>query len=463
MIPEYVRQQAKCELARRSLYEYCKLKYPEFYKEDRLYLKQMSEEIQSFLNQDEDKFLIINIPPRHGKSYTIKNTVEWLFGTNQKLKVMTGSYNETLSGMFAKQVRDTIQELKVSDNLVYSDVFPNTKLKQGEASASMWALEGSKETNYLATSPTGTHTGFGANILIIDDLIRSAEEAYNQLALEKQWIWFNNTMLQRLEGNYKVIIIMTRWAEMDLAGRIQRNFDNVRVIKFPAIQDGKMLCEEILSYKDYMLKTKEMNIDIVEANYNQNTIDIKGKLYTSLKTYTELPNIKITKAYTDTADEGTDFLCSVVYGVMNNEAYVIDIQFTDKGMEITEEETAQLFINNNVNLAKIESNNGGRGFARNVDRLLKEKYNYNKTIIKPFTQSGNKEARILASSNWVMEHVYFPHNWRDRFPEFYKHITSYQKKGKNIHDDGPDVLAGIYDDITNNEPNKIIVSNTRIM
>lgn len=461
MIPEYVKQNAKCELARRSLYDYCKLRYKDFYKSDRLYLKQMCDEIQSFLNEDDKKFLVVNLPPRHGKSYTIKNTVEWLFGTNPKLKVMTGSYNETLSGTFAKQVRDTIQELKVDNILVYSDIFPFTKVKYGEASASMWALNGSAEKSYLATSPTGTATGFGANILIVDDLIKNAEEAYNENTLDKQWEWFTNTMLSRLENNWKVIIIMTRWAENDLAGRILENYKNeVKLIKFPVIEDGKMLCNEILTYEDYLLKTKEMNIEIVEANYNQKPIDVEGKLYTKLKTYTELPEIKKISNYTDTADTGKDYLCSIVYGEYNNQAYVLDILFTDKGMEITEEETANLFIKNNVNEAHIESNNGGRGFARNVDRILKEKQWY-KTIIKPFTQTANKEARILSSSAWVMENIYFPSNWRDRFPEFYKHINSYQKKGKNKHDDGADTLAGIYDKMNNKKQmtlgfNKII-------
>jgi predicted phage terminase large subunit-like protein len=419
----------------------------------------MCDEIQSFLSED-NKFLVINLPPRHGKSYTIKNTVEWLFGTNPTLKVMTGSYNETLSGTFAKQVRDTIQEIKVDDNLVYNNIFPNTKVKYGEASASMWALNGSQEKNYLATSPTGTATGFGANILIVDDLIKNAEEAYNENTLDKQWEWFTNTMLSRTEGNWKVIIIMTRWAENDLAGRILNNYDNVRLITFPVYNGSKMLCEEILSYEDYKLKTKEMNIEIVEANYNQKPIDVEGKLYTKLKTYTELPEIKKICNYTDTADTGKDYLCSVVYGEYNNQAYILDILFTDKGMEITEDQTARMFMENNVNVADIESNNGGRGFARNVQRILKEN-NWFKTIIKPFTQTGNKEARIVSSSAWVQEHIYFPNNWKDRFPEFYQHINSYQRKGKNKHDDGVDVLAGIYDKINNKKQitlgfNKII-------
>lgn len=451
MIPEEIKQKAKIELARLFLYDYCQLMNLQFYKKDRTYLKEMCDKIQEFIDQDEKKFLVINLPPRHGKSFTIQNTVEWLFGSNPTLKVMTGSYNEKLSSQFAKQVRDTIQNEKVEDTLVYNDIFPNTKIKYGEASASMWSLQGNNQKNYLATSPTGTATGFGANVVIIDDVIKNDEEAYNEDELDKQWGWLNNTMLSRLEGNWKILIIMTRWAERDLAGRVIEAFgDLVEVIKYKAVQeDGSMLCDEILSKKDFEIKTMEMNEDIIQANYNQEPIDVKGRLYGEFKVYNELPKFNQIYAYTDTADKGEDFLVTIVYGIINNEVYVIDIQYDDRSMEITEEETTDILYNNDVNIADIESNNGGRGFARNVERKLKEKYNSNKTIIRPFTQTGNKEARILASATWVTEHFYMPFNWKNKYREAYKSISTYQKKGKNKHDDIQDVMAGIYERVAN--------------
>lgn len=450
MIPEYVRRQAKIELARRHLYNYCKLTNPNFYKDSRAYLKKMCNSIEEFLNQDIKKFLIINVPPRHGKSFTSKNTVEWLFGNNPSLKVMTGSYNETLSSQFAKQVRDTIQNIKTGDKLVYNDIFTSTQVKKGEASASMWALEGSNQKNYLATSPTGTATGFGANILIIDDIIKNDEEAYNENTKEKHWTWFNNTMLSRLEGNWKVIVIMTRWATDDLAGRIIDMFgDLVEVIRFRAVQDdGTMLCEEILSKKDFDIKTQEMNEDIVQANYNQEPIDVKGRLYDKLMTWSELP--KYTKVYslTDTADKGEDYLVTLPYIVNNGDVFILDIQYNDKPMEETEDECTDILIRNEVNEAEFESNNGGRGFARNIERKLKER-GYYRAVIKTYTQTKNKEARILASASWVSNHVYFPPNWESKYKEAYKSIITFQKKGKNKHDDIEDVLAGIYERVAN--------------
>lgn len=443
MIPDYVREQAKYELARRYFWDYCKLTSPEDYRDDREFLSDMCNELQDFINSD-DRVMVINLPPRHYKTRTISKFVQWLLGNSSNYRIMTGSYNERLSSSMAKSVRDTIQE----KDGIYEKIFPNTKIKYGEASMNKWALEDSPVPNYLATSPKGTATGFGCNIMIIDDVIKNDKEAYNELLLEDIIDWFNNTMLQRIESGFKIILVMTRWVSNDLAGYILDNYENVRHITYKAIQDdGTMLCDEILSREEYEFKIKEMNKDIADANYNQICADEKGRLYKNLKTYQVSPGFGTIYAYVDTADTGDDYLCACVYGLLNKEPYILDVLFTDEGMEITEEECADLLYRNGVNLAYIESNNGGRGFARNVKRILQEKYRSNKTVIKPFTQSANKQSRILSSSYWVMEHIYFPFNWGKRWSDFYKHITRYQKKGKNAHDDGADVLAGIYDKV----------------
>lgn len=443
MIPDYVREQAKYELARRYFWDYCKLTSPEDYRDDREFLSDMCNELQDFINSD-DRVMVINLPPRHYKTRTISKFVQWLLGNSSNYRIMTGSYNERLSSSMAKSVRDTIQE----KDGIYEKIFPNTKIKYGEASMNKWALEDSPVPNYLATSPKGTATGFGCNIMIIDDVIKNDKEAYNELLLEDIIDWFNNTMLQRTESGFKIILVMTRWVSNDLAGYILDNYENVRHITYKAIQDdGTMLCDEILSREEYEFKIKEMNKDIADANYNQICADEKGRLYKNLKTYQVSPGFGTIYAYVDTADTGDDYLCACVYGLLNKEPYILDVLFTDDGMEITEEECADLLYRNGVNLAYIESNNGGRGFARNVKRILQEKYRSNKTVIKPFTQTANKQSRILSSSYWVMEHIYFPFNWGKRWSDFYKHITRYQKKGKNAHDDGADVLAGIYDKV----------------
>lgn len=448
---ELIKLEAKKELARRDFWYYCKLLgKKDFYNDKKEYLKDLCNQLQSFIDSNK-KILVINMPPRFGKSYTATLFVQWLLGRNNKLKIMTGSYNETLSSTFAKQVRDMIATEQTQGVTVYRDIFPDTKIKYGEASMNKWALEGSQVANYLATSPTGTATGFGADLIVIDDLIKNSEEAYNSNVLEKHIDWFTNTMLSRTEKGFKLIIIMTRWASNDLAGFILSNYDDVVHINYKAINnDGTPLDEGTLSLEDFEFKTKNMAKEIVYANYQQEPIDVKGRLYSSIKTYNQLPmdsnnNLLFTayKNYTDTADTGEDYLCSICYGVYNKEAYILDVLYTKEPMEITEPATAKILIENNIKEADIESNNGGRGFARAVDKHLLEKYNSNRCKVRWFHQTQNKRARILSNATWVMEHIYFPVNWADRWPEFYKAITTYQKEGKNKHDDAPDVLTGI--------------------
>lgn len=372
---------------------------------------------------------------------------------------MTGSYNETLSTSFSKMVRDSITEKKADKNkVIFSDIFPQTNIKQGDGAANLWSLE-KGNNNYLATSPTGTATGFGANIIVIDDLIKNASEANNSLNRDKQWSWFTDTMLSRLEGNdWKIIVVMTRWHSKDLAGRLishcNENKISYKQILYKAIkEDGSMLCDDILNYDSYTIKTKTMSPEIALANYQQEPIDLKGTLYKSFKTYDEIPknmfgNYKFTeiKSYCDTADTGDDYLCNIIYGVLNREAYILDVYYTKDHMEITEKEVAKRLTEFKVNNALVEGNNGGRGFARQVERNMRELGNH-KTIIRTFHQSNNKNARILSNATWVMEHIYYPSNWHNKWNEYFVSMKEYQREGKNPHDDAQDATTGVAENI----------------
>lgn len=372
---------------------------------------------------------------------------------------MTGSYNETLSTSFSKMVRDSITEKKADkDKVIFSDIFPQTNIKQGDGAANLWSLE-KGNNNYLATSPTGTATGFGANIIVIDDLIKNASEANNSLNRDKQWSWFTDTMLSRLEGNdWKIIVVMTRWHSKDLAGRLishcNENKISYKQILYKAIKDdGSMLCDDILNYESYTIKTKTMSPEIALANYQQEPIDLKGTLYKSFKTYDEIPkdmfgNYKFTeiKSYCDTADTGDDYLCNIIYGVLNREAYILDVYYTKDHMEITEKEVAKRLTEFKVNNALVEGNNGGRGFARQVERNMRGLGNH-KTIIRTFHQTNNKNARILSNATWVMEHIYYPSNWHNKWNEYFVSMKEYQREGKNTHDDAQDATTGVAENI----------------
>ena len=95
-------------------------------------------------------------------------------------------------------------------------------------------------------------------------------------------------------------------------------------------------------------------------------------------------------------------------------------------------------MRNDTRRSIIESNNGGRGFARAVGRLVP------KVRIEWFHQSGNKEARILSNSATVLHLVRMPRGWHLRWPEFYAHLTTYKRLFRaNRHDDAADAITGI--------------------
>lgn len=435
--------------AREDFFEFCRIRNPKFYQPERQYQIDLCRELQDFMVSD-DMVLVVNLPPRHGKSYTAQLFSQWVFGRRPDTKIMTGSYNETLSKTFARSVRNGISERKADrDVIVYSDIFPGVRIARGDSAARLWSIEG-QYNSYLATSPSGTATGFGASLLIIDDLIKNSYEAYNAGILDKHWSWFTDTMLSRLESGGKVIIIMTRWASGDLAGRAIDHFAGLgipcRVVKMPAEQpDGSMLCEDVLSRRDYEIKTATMSLEIASANYNQIPIDLKGCLYGEFATYDKRPEAGIGDiySYTDTADTGSDYTCSINWIVHDHKAYIINVLYTKDAMEYTEPATARMLDEDNVGLARIESNNGGRGFARSVRRHLEQDLRNYRCRVSSFTQHKNKTARILSNATRVQQHVVMPTDWRYKWPEFFEAVTKYQKEGKNAHDDAPDALTGI--------------------
>ena len=453
--------------ARQSFWAYCKLIDPKFFRDDRLYQRELANTLQGiFLGThinpatgEPYRKLMINMPPRHGKSYIITLFVQWCMGRHNETRCITVSYNDTLAARFARGVRDGIDASKIDDRFsIFADVFPGTHVKYGDASAQLWSLEG-QYFNYLGAGFGGTLTGVGCSIGIIDDPIKNNEEAFNDRVLDEQWAWYGDTFLSRIEEGGIQVVIMTRWSTKDLCGRLLESEDGHEWLVFsrPACLDdetGIMLCPSLLSYKSYKRKRRLTSPEIADANYQQQPVDIKGRLYGDLQTYDALPREEDGRmrfeqiiAYTDTADEGADFLCSIVAGVYKGEGWVLDILYTDQPMEKTEPDTAEQYHRFVVNTAYIESNNGGRGFARNVERLLWDNHSSRYTAIEWLHQGANKQARIMAGSSYIMRHLYFPADWMRRWPAYYAAMISYQRTGRNKHDDAPDATTGIVEKI----------------
>lgn len=441
--------------ARKSFYVFCKCMNSEFYRDDRPHLKLICDTLQQLyegkLHKEGKvyKKLQLSLPPGHGKSYTVQLFSMWLFGINIKNEIVSVSYNEKLSELFGKAVRDGIEEKLEGDlaHINYSDIFPETNIKYGSASKSNWSLEG-RHHSYLATSFSGTLTGMRGNVGIIDDPVKSAEVAYNDNELLNQWNWYCNTFLSRMVEGAIQILVGTRWSSKDLFGRLNEiEGEEWYVLKLAAYDKvtDTMLCPSLLSKESYLSKQKLMNADIFYANYQQQCIDVQNRLYSSFKTYKpgEEPEFEKIISYTDTADEGTDYLCQIIAGVYDKQAYVLDIYYTQDSMEITEAEAAKRLYQHNVGTAHVESNNGGRGWARSVEKIIKTIHKTRRVVIKWFHQSKNKKARILSNASNVINNLIFPENWNILYPDYYEAMTSYSRKGKNKNDDAPDCSTGL--------------------
>jgi predicted phage terminase large subunit-like protein len=453
----------RISLARESFWHYCRAVDGTFYKPTHPHLVHLCTVLNNFfygLPLDSTgrvyRDLIVNMPPRFGKTRTFVHWTDWILGRDNEQRIILGSYNDTVASDFSKYARDGIIKQKLDpDDIVFSDVFPNTRIKHGDSAQDKWALDG-QHFNYLGCGPKGSVTSKGATVQIVDDPIKSAEDALNENVLDGSWLWYTSTFLSRIEPMGKMplrVINMTRWAKKDICGRLLEIMpDSFYVLRMEAMnrETGEMLCPDFLTRPMYESIRLLMMEEIFMANYHQQPMDMLGKLYKSFKTYDELPKddngkslIEQIRSYTDTADLGDNFLCSIVYGVYQKRAYVLDVYYTKDGMEQTEPETARRIYEHKVNIANIESNSGGRGFARNVERLLFEKHWSRSTYVKWFHQSENKNGRIMGQSANVMENVLFPRDWRVRWPEYYAAMNNFSKEGKNAYDDAPDATTGV--------------------
>ena len=288
----------KIVAAQARFYDYCKMMNPKFYRDDRPYQRDLCETLQAIfegrlINKDTGepyKNLMINLPPRHGKSYTLTLFVQWCMGKKNDTRVISVSYNDILAGRFARNVRDGIDADKIDSKVtIFHDVFPTTRVKQGDAAAQLWSLEG-QFFNYLATGFGGTITGIGCSMGIIDDPIKNDQEAFNDRVLDEQWSWYTDTFLSRIEEGGMQIIVMTRWSTKDLCGRLLASEDGGDWFVFcrrACLDEGerRMLCPDLLSWKSYMKKRRLTSAEIADANYQQEPVDIKGKLYSEFRTY----------------------------------------------------------------------------------------------------------------------------------------------------------------------------------
>ena len=411
--------------------------------------------------------LIVSMPPQHGKSVGASTLLPaYMLGLNPDLRIAVASYSASLASKFNRRVQ------RIMDSSEYGENYPETRIKSlGRQSPYIRTSDEVEiidhEGGLLSVGREGSLTGNRVDCFILDDLYKDAMEANSPLIRENCWEWYASVVRTRMHNDSQELIVFTRWHEEDLIGSLKalepcvelREWADIEKVEdsgwlhlnFEALktgvpteidprQAGEALWPERQSVE--LLEAKR-RLDPMrfEAMYQGRPTSRGGLLYSDgFAEWDVLPDHIVRRAnYTDTADMGDDYLCSVSYAVdADGVIYVLDVVYSREPMEVTENLVADMLQRSEVRSALIESNNGGRGFARAVQRLVP------RVKIDWFHQSANKQARILSHSATVLHLLRFPRGWAQRWPELYAHLVSYRRDFQsNRWHDAADVVTGI--------------------
>ena len=411
--------------------------------------------------------LIITIPPQHGKSLGSSVILPaWLLGKRPDLHIAIASYSASLAHKFNKRVQ------RIIDSKEYAEMFPDTRIKASGRSGSYQRTAELTEVvgrsgDLVAVGREGALTGNPVDVFILDDLYKDAMEANSPTIRENCWEWYCSVVRTREHNDSQELIVFTRWHKEDVIGRLvgrERVVElhsweqldtlgksdwlmlNLEAIKTtpPTEIDPREVGEALWPEQHSVaLLTEKRRLDALqfEAMYQGRPSDAAGLLYgDNFQCYNTLPTDIVRRAnYTDTADTGDDHLCSICYSVgVDGNIYVEDVVYSREPMEQTEPQVAAMLTRCGTREALIESNNGGRGFARNIQRLAPE------VSVGWFHQSANKESRILSNASTVLRTIRLPIDWRERWPELAAHLCGYNRRFRsNRWHDAPDVLTGI--------------------
>ena len=266
----------RVEDSRGSFLDFVKLVWPAFMEGP--HHRIMAEKFQKVAD-GELKRIIINIAPRHGKSeLTSWLLPAWMLGRDPSKKIIAATHTADFSVRFGRKVRNLI------DTEAFKTVFPSVSLRADSKAAGRWDVSGGGE--YFAVGVGGAMTGRGADLLIIDD--PHSETAGISPSLDyfdSVYEWYASGPRQRLQPGGAIIIVMTRWHELDLTGQIlqsseeRKGSDKWEVIELPALyEDGEPLWPDFWSKEELTALKAELPISKWSAQYQQKPTSEEGAL-----------------------------------------------------------------------------------------------------------------------------------------------------------------------------------------
>ena len=400
------------------------------------------------------KRLMIFAPPRHGKSEIASTRFPaWYMGQFPEHQVIIASYASRLAQSFGRKVRNLI------DTRDYRELFPNVELAPDSKASDLW------HTNqggvYLSTGVQGGATGYGADLFLVDDPVKDAQEADSELIRDNVWDWYKTVATTRLMPNGVVCVIQTRWHQDDLSGRLlevaEKDGEQWEIISLPAICDsdddpvGRNKGEALWPEKYPLERLEEVKRILTSGSgnrfwsalYQQKPTPDEGDFFRKewIQFYDERPatenmTIYATSDYAVT-QQGGDYTVHTVFGVdPNADIYILDVYREQAG--------TQEWINAQINLMKqwrpIEWVGETGQIEKSVGPFLRQRMTETNTYCNinslPSVKSKAQRAQSIRG-RMSMGKVYFPRHagWTDDCIDELLHFPS----GK--HDDFVDTLS----------------------
>lgn len=436
-----------------------------FYAPRKHYLRPMVQGFQDVLD-GKLRLLTISMPKRAGKSQTGINFVNMISGKfPDRSTLMEGTGDDLVKSFY----NGCLEYLTVPNEYLFYDIFPDARLVQANADTKTANLKSkSRFPTIMCRSIDARQVGLSeaTNVLYLDDCVEGREEAKNRQRLDDKWEVISGDIMGRAIEGTPMVFTGTRYSLYDPIGRVQEHAQREgwawRAIEIPALdlvtdesnyeyeREGK----KVFTTAYFREQRELLSAEQFESEFQQQPFEAKGLLFNKdeLNYFFELPKDRDPDtiiAVGDTAESGSDSTSMPVAMIYGNAVYIVDVVFDDSPAEVTKPECAKCLIENRVASAVFESNNAGQYYARDVDQIIRER-GYSVGIRTKRTIS-NKQTRIEFASDNIKKNFYFKHpstyKRGSQYWNFMKEVTTYTRSGKVPHDDAPDSLSLLENEI----------------